>query len=185
MPRNDIGAGDVSKRSQVAHTCEDLKVSDVMQVGPAGGGIDEIGNPFELRKNLSEVLKLIGGKLGRCGETADRDYWDHHGQSLGPVKGSRTSGYFKQDNWSYQGSIGERLHRRVVVGCCILVRTATRWRGVTGDATRAPPWAAVMSVAAGRSDAMHAADDVIADRSPTVRRPRTAATVVTAALRSP
>lgn len=62
-PGNHMGAGHVPELFRLPQACEDLKVFDVLLVGAAGVRVSEIGEPFEFRRNLRQILELGGGQL--------------------------------------------------------------------------------------------------------------------------
>ncbi len=61
-PGNNVGVGHVPKLLRLPQACEDLKVFDVLLVGVAGVRVGEIGEPFELWRDLRQVLELGGGQ---------------------------------------------------------------------------------------------------------------------------
>jgi hypothetical protein len=60
-PGDDVGAGDGAQLTDAFEASEGDKLLDIDLIGAAGFRIGEVGEPFELGRNLGEVAELGRG----------------------------------------------------------------------------------------------------------------------------
>jgi hypothetical protein len=61
-----VGSGDQAEFLRVVDADEAAEVRDVELVGPASFFVGNIGEPFELGRDLGQSLELGGGQRSRC-----------------------------------------------------------------------------------------------------------------------
>jgi hypothetical protein len=61
-PGDDVGAGDGAQLGDAAQAGEGDELLDVDLVGAAGFGVGEVGEPFELGGNVSQITELGRGE---------------------------------------------------------------------------------------------------------------------------
>jgi hypothetical protein len=57
-PSDDVGAGNAAQFGDAAQAHERDEFRDIDLVGPVGFGIGEVGEPFELGRNLGEIAEM-------------------------------------------------------------------------------------------------------------------------------